>query len=455
MDCEEGARNREDMRSGQDMRNRERMGDRECARVRVVITGIGAITPLGATARQTWENVLAGKSAARDWEDLAAEGHRVVRACRIENFDAEDTRRGRALGIAAAREALEHSGLADVLRENRGDSGVAARSTRGGTNSGGMFTVPPSSPSAKRGLPEEGGIFIGSTLGESAAFERVGAGGSLHLPDHGVPSFCDGIAAEFGLTGPRESLATACAAGNYAIGAGVLALRQRRASFALAGGVEPFSRLSMVGFARSRAMASGDCKPFDAHRTGMLLGEGAGILVLERLDDALVRGAKPLAEVMGLGLSSDAYHPTAPRPDGRGMARAMRAALQEAGVTPSDVDWVNLHGTGTRASDSAEGRALMELFEGLVPPSLSGSKGALGHALGAASAIEAVLCVAGLCDQLVPPTRGHEQMDPEIGLACTRDRSEPARAPMRVVMNNAFAFGGINSALVLSRWAAA
>ena len=360
--------------------------------------------------------MLRGESAARDWADLTEEGHRGVRACRIVDFDALDTRRGRALAIAAAREALRQSGRAEAVDGHAG------------------------------------GIFVGSTLGESAAFEQAGAGASIDLSDHGVPSFCDGLATELALTGPREAVATACAAGNYAIGAAALALQQGRAAWALAGGVEPFSRLSMVGFGRSRAMANGDCRPFDARRTGMLVGEGSAMLVLERLDDALARGATPLAEVRGLGLSSDAHHPTAPRPDGRGMRRAMRAALAEAGVTPADVDWVNVHGTGTRASDAAEGRALREVFDGVPMPLLSGSKGALGHALGAASAIEAVLCVSGLLDQVVPPTSGHEQVDPEIGHPCTRERTPPVRRPMRVVMNNAFAFGGINSTLVLTRW---
>jgi 3-oxoacyl-[acyl-carrier-protein] synthase II len=389
------------------------------ARPRIVVTGVGAVTPLGVTASATWQRVLRGESAARDWDDLSAEGHRAVRACRIEDFEASDARRGRALAIAAAREALRQSGRAEAAGA------------------------------------ETGGVFVGSTLGESAAYEQAGAGASIDLSDHGVPSFCEGIATELALTGPREAIATACAAGNYAIGGAVLALQQGRTPWALAGGVEPFSRLSMVGFARSRAMANGDCRPFDARRTGMMLGEGSAMLVLERLDDAVARGATPLAEVRGLGLSSDAHHPTAPRPDGRGMRRAMRAALAEAGVTPAQVDWVNVHGTGTRASDAAEGRALRELFDGVPMPPLSGSKGALGHALGAASAIEAVLCVYGLLEQVVPPTHGHEQVDPEIGHACTRDPTPPAMRPMRVVLNNAFAFGGINSTLVLTRWEAA
>jgi 3-oxoacyl-[acyl-carrier-protein] synthase II len=386
---------------------------------RVVVTGLGAITPLGQNAADSWQAVLSGETAARDWPDLIEEGHRAVRACRINslgglNDTAPNTRRGRALAIGAARAALMQAGRPAHV----GDLG--------------------------------GGVFVGSTLGESAAFEQVAAGQLLDLADHRVPSFCDGIAGAFELTGPREALATACAAGNYAIGAAVRCLRQGRAPWALAGGVEPFSRLSMVGFSRSRAMATGDCKPFDASRSGMLLGEGAAMLVLERLDDALARGARPLAEILGLGLSCDAHHPTAPRADGRGMARAMQAAMAQAGWSPAEVDWVNVHGTGTRASDAAEGLALHHVFAEQPMPVLSGSKGALGHALGGASAIEAVMCVQGLIEGQVPPTAGHDNMAPDIGLACTRSVTRPQRRRLQTVLNNAFAFGGLNSSLAIT-----
>ncbi|MBT2323663.1 beta-ketoacyl-[acyl-carrier-protein] synthase family protein [Variovorax paradoxus] len=384
-------------------------------RDRIVITGIGALTPLGNTLDATWQRVLRGESAAREWADLAAEGHRAVRACRIEGFAAPDARRGRELAIAAAREALRQAGR-------------------------------PATPDDRTC-----GIFVGSTLGESAAFEQAAAGADIDLSDHRVASFADGLARAFELEGPREALATACAAGNYAIGAAALALRRGGMRWALAGGVEPFSRLSMVGFSRSRAMADGDCRPFDAKRSGMVLGEGAAMFVLERAEHALARGARPLAEVLGLGLSCDAYHPTAPRPDGRGMARAMQAALENSTMTPGDVDWVNLHGSGTRASDAAEALALRTMFDAGPMPLLSGSKGSLGHALGAASAIEAALCVCGLLQQAVPPTAGHEMPDPESGLECTRSIVRPTR-PLRVVVNNAFAFGGLNSALALARW---
>jgi 3-oxoacyl-[acyl-carrier-protein] synthase II len=193
-------------------------------------------------------------------------------------------------------------------------------------------------------------------------------------------------------------------------------------------------------------MAAGACRPFDRRRTGMLLGEGAALFVLERADDALRRGATPLAEVAALGLSCDAYHAVIPRPDGHGMLEAMRSALSLAGIGATEVDWINVHGSGTRPSDAAEGRAIRALFgEADIPP-VSGSKGALGHALGAASALELAICIEGMLANVVPPTAGHEEADEECGVACT---SRPVERSLRWVMNNAFAFGGLNSALLL------
>ena len=319
--------------------------------------------------------------------------------------------RGRALAVAAAEQAVSRAGLT---------------------------------------LPQDSGVFIGSTIGESMAFERAAEGAAIDLADYGVPSFTAGIRRRFALNGPQQSLATACAAGNYAVGAALSALRQGRCTVALAGGAEPFSRLSLMGFSRSRAMASNGCRPFDAQRDGMSLGEGAAMFVMELAEAALQRGATPLAEVVSLGLSCDAYHPTAPQPEGVGMRAAMQAALDAAGITPADIDWINAHGSGTRASDAAEAKALSALF-GDAMPAVSGSKGALGHALGAASAIELAVCVLGLDHQTVPPTRGHWEPEPDGGIACTR---MPLARRLRWALNNAFAFGGVNSALLLRTWAA-
>lgn len=376
---------------------------------RVVVTGVGVMSPLGTSAGAMWRRLLAGDSAVREFPDLRAGGYRCALGCRIEDFEADPLRRGQALAIAAAEQAVAQAG----------------------------------GP-----LPGGTGVYVGSTLGESAAFEQAAEGAAIDVADHRVPSFTRGLRAHFGLEGPQQSLATACAAGNYAVGAALDALRAGRVPFALAGGVEPFSLLSLVGFSRARAMAADRCRPFDRRRSGILLGEGAAMFVLERADDARARGAVPLAEVVSLGLSCDAYHPTSPRPDGSGMLASMQAAMNAAGIAAGDVDWVNAHGSGTRASDAAEGKALHALFGARLPP-VSGSKGALGHALGAASALELAICVQGLQEQTVPPTAGHEEPDDEAPVPCTR---EPLRRRIDWVLNNAFAFGGLNSSLLLRAW---
>jgi 3-oxoacyl-[acyl-carrier-protein] synthase II len=389
----------------------------------VVVTGVGVMSPLGTSATQMWHRLVRGESAVREWPDLA--GFRCAMACRIDDdavsFQHPPLRRGRALALAAAEQAVVMAGLHPAAQGQ---------------------TAP--------GLPEACGVYVGSTLGESAAFEAAAEGEAVEVADYRVPSFTQGLRARFALKGPHQSLATACAAGNYAVGAAMDALRDGDVRIALAGGVEPFSRLSMVGFSRSRAMAQDCCRPFDRHRSGMLLGEGAAMFVLELSGDALARGAVPLAEVVSLGLSCDAYHPTAPLADGSGMARAMQSALDLAGVPPSAIDWVNAHGTGTRASDGAEAKALRSLFGADLPP-VSGSKGALGHALGAASALELAICIEGLRQQIVPPTWGHDAADEHDGVVCTR---EALPMELRWVINNAFAFGGLNSALLLRRWPA-
>jgi 3-oxoacyl-[acyl-carrier-protein] synthase II len=377
--------------------------------VPVVITGVGVVSPLGSGAHALWRRLMCGETAVREWPDLREGGYRCALAARIDGFVCDPLRRGRALALAAVEQAVAQANVAP---------------------------------------PPTAGVYIGSTLGESAAFERAAEGEPIDVADHGVPSFTRGVRKCYELSGPQQSLATACAAGNYAVGAALDDLRSGKVSVALAGGVEPFSRLSQVGFSRSRAMAADRCRPFDRHRSGMVLGEGAAMFVLERADEACARGARPLAEVVSLGLSCDAHHPTTPLADGSGMRRAMQAALDAARVTPAAVDWVNAHGSATRANDAAEARALRGLF-GVDLPVVSGSKGSLGHALGAASALELAVCVQGLFEQTVPPTFGHETPDPDDGVPCTR---APTPRRLRWALNNAFAFGGLNSSLLLRAW---
>ncbi|MBA3524210.1 MAG: beta-ketoacyl-[acyl-carrier-protein] synthase family protein, partial [Geodermatophilaceae bacterium] len=385
---------------------------------RVVVTGLGLRCALGADPAAVFERLLAGDTGARRWPDLEAAGFPIAVAHRIDDGDTgAPERRGRRLAVDAAADALGSAGWNPGLRV--------------------------------------GGVFVGSTMGESAGFEARAEGSVAPLRESAADTFATEIAHRMRLTGPRRTFGTACAAGNYAIGNAARAIDSGRVDRVLAGGVEPFSRLAMLGFARLRAMSGERCRPFDAERRGMQLGEGAALLVLERESAARRRDTPVLAVVGGLGLSADAHHPTSPRPDGSGIAAAMRRALSLTGLGPADVGWVNAHGTGTAQSDAAEAQAVASVFgpaspEGAAPgagsPGVSSLKGALGHCLGAASAIEALLSVVALGRAKIPPNVGLRERDDTLPIDVV---TAPRDAPdLRWVMNCGYAFGGVNSALM-------
>jgi 3-oxoacyl-[acyl-carrier-protein] synthase II len=379
----------------------------------VVVTGIGVVTPLGDDVDAVFDRIVAGEHAARRWPDLEAAGFPIAVANRVDDRDVLDPdphRRGRELAQRALDSALADAGLA------RSDL-VAA------------------------------GVYVGSTMGESAAFETAGEGAAADLDDAGVDTFARHVGALLGTIGPVRAYGTACAAGNYAIGSAARALANGRVDVAVAGGVDPFSRIAQLGFARARAMASERCRPFDRNRRGMQLGEGAALLVLERQSSAERRGAAVLATIGALGLSGDAHHPTAPRPDGSGIAVAIESALKRSGVTAGEVGWVNAHGTGTAASDAAEAAALSTVFGASGCPPVSSLKGALGHCMGAASAIEAALTVVALERGVIPPTTGLDEPDEALAIGAL---AEPLAARrLRWALNCGYAFGGLNSALLL------
>jgi 3-oxoacyl-[acyl-carrier-protein] synthase II len=388
--------------------------------VPVVVTGTGAVSALGGDVDTTWNGILDGRTAVRHWADLAAEGHLLDVACRVDDdvWSGEVPHapvRGRALARRAAREALDDAGLL-------GDDGRLVSAAD----------------------PARVGVFVGSTMGESGVYEEAGSTGEFDLAEGGSQVFAASVAAEFGITGPCRTLGTACAAGNYAIGAAARAVASGRVDIAVAGGVEPFSRIAMVGFARMRAMAPDGCAPFGLGRRGMTLGEGAGFVVLQRAVDTWAARAV----VGGLGLSADAHHPTAPREDGSGMAAAMRSALAASDLAPADIGWVSAHGTGTPRSDAAESLALHTVF-GDTPPPVSSIKGALGHALGAATALEAVVAVRSLEMRTLVPNTGVTQVDPALDVDVVLTPRELARLDW--VLSCGYAFGGLNSALVFGR----
>ena len=379
---------------------------------RIVVTGVGLVCPLGDTPGSVFDRILAGESAARHWDDLAAEGFPTSVASRIDDggeLGDDPMRRGRALAVRAAESAMADAGLSES------DSPDLA-------------------------------VYVGSTMGESAAFEAAARGEAADLDDAASDTFADHVAERLRSSGRRRTYGTACAAGNYAIGNAARAIVAGRTERAIAGGVDAFSRIAMLGFARARAMSSERCRPFDRNRRGMQLGEGAAFVVLERESAARRRRARPRAVVGALGLSGDAHHPTAPRPDGSGVARAMGAALRLQRLYPSDIGWVNAHGTGTPPSDAAEAAAATAIFGAHGVPA-SSLKGALGHCMGGASAVVAALSVIALERRILPPNVGLEELDEDLLLDVIRE-PRPASG-LRWVLNCGYAFGGLNSALLM------
>jgi 3-oxoacyl-[acyl-carrier-protein] synthase II len=252
------------------------------------------------------------------------------------------------------------------------------------------------------------------------------------------------VVRELGLSRAEAvTVATACAAGNYAIGAGLDALRSGDVEFAVCGGADAVSRRNFTGFYRLGLIAPDRCRPFDADRRGILTGEGAGVLVLETAESAARRGARVYAEVLGYGLACDAADPLAPAREG--IARCMRTALADAGVTPAEVDYISAHGTGTRTNDVTESQAIHDVF-GAAPPRTVGLKGMLGHTMGAATALAGIACALSIRDGFIPPTVNHERTDPDCALDCVPNQA--VSADVRVVQNNGLAFGGNNAVVV-------
>jgi 3-oxoacyl-[acyl-carrier-protein] synthase II len=381
-----------------------------------VITGYAMVTPLGDTD-ETWEQLLRSACAARSWPDLEDEGFPIGVACRVQHVASMDPRRrGRDLASRAVAEALR---TADVDLANI--------------------------------EPKRRAVFVGTTMGESAAYElAAGSPTPFSADDACGQVFGRHIGGEIGAQGPVRVYGTACAAGNYALGAAADMVRAGVVDVAVAGGVEPFSRIALLGFSRMRAMTPDRCRPFVAGRRGMQLGEAAAFVVVESEECAERRGAIVRAQIGALGLASDAHHPTAPRADGSGMAVAIKAGLRRTGIRPDDVGWVSAHGTGTPQSDAAEAKALHQVFGPTVPP-VSSIKGAIGHAMGAAAAVESVLAIRVLETQLLPPNVNGDEPDPALGLDVV---TTPRPASLRWVMNCAYAFGGLNSALLISSPAA-
>ncbi len=395
----------------------------------VAITGVGVMTPLGRGPDALWSAVMSGRSG--------------ICRHRVDDPELGATRLSAQVpgaflpGAFRDAEGRPLKGRAEVL------AGLAARDAL--VDAG---ISPDDAPAVD--------VVIGTTMGEPTWIDTWARDEAAQRPPPAdraaelVAGAPDGLAAHIaeglGTVGRVSAVGGACAAGNYALARGLDDLRAGRASTVLAGGVDAFSRTAYLGFAKLGALAGDTCRPFGRDRQGLVLGEGAAFLVLESSEHARARGATVLAELTGAGLSCDASHPTSPHPDGRGAVDALRAALADADVQPDDVDWVSAHGTGTPANDRAEVSALRQVFDGKAPP-LSSVKSLTGHGLGAASAIEAVLCVLALRHRTIPPTWQVGEQDP----ACDWDvvTEGPRPAALRVVVNQAYAFGGCNAVTVL------
>ncbi|MGR3220408.1 MAG: beta-ketoacyl-[acyl-carrier-protein] synthase family protein [Candidatus Anammoxibacter sp.] len=401
---------------------------------RIVITGMGVISPVGCGKDVYWDAIISGKSGVDEVKGFDTSLFRVHRGCEVNDFRFKDyfpdgTERemgkGSEFAVAATKLALDDSGLdlnaVDVERV---------------------------------------GVSIGTTSGEIQVLEKIDdirykSGDNSVDPDlflkHPCNNMPSNIAIEFNLKGPNTMIPTACAAGNYAVGYAYDLISLGRADFMIAGGADPFSRVAFVGFGRLNAIAPDICQPFDKNRKGMLIGEGAGIVVLESLETALKRNATIYAEILGYGLSCDGYHITIPHPDGIGVISAMNKALKNAKITPEDVQYVSAHGTGTIANDKAETVSVKKVFgEHSKKIMISSIKSMLGHTMGAASALETIACALVVKNNVVPPTINIFEHDPECDLDIVPNKKREAE--VNIAMNNAYAFGGNNCCLVLKKF---
>jgi 3-oxoacyl-[acyl-carrier-protein] synthase II len=406
---------------------------------RVVVTGMSVISPIGTGLADFWDNLTKGKSGIRRITRFPVDEYpcRIAAEVDFEPTLYLDRREARKMdrfsqfGVVSARMAVQDAALEGAL------------------------------------VPERSGVVMGTGIGGMETFERefrvLAEKGPGRVSPFLIPMMIANMAAghvsiDLGLKGPINTVVTACASGTNAIGEAYWIVRRGDADVMIAGGTEaPITPVALAGFCALKALSTrndrlaGASRPFDKTRDGFVMGEGAAVLVLESLSSALERGARIYAEIVGYGMSSDAYHITAPSPCGEGAARAMRAALESAGVSPEEVDYVNAHGTSTPANDLHETQALKSVLGERAPSvAVSSVKSMLGHLLGAAGAIETVATALALKHQVIPPTINYETPDPECDLDYVPN--EARRADVRCALKNSFGFGGQNACLLLKRY---
>ena len=416
---------------------------------RVVVTGLGLVTPLGADVETAWANILAGKSGAGPITRFDASDQVCRIACEVKPADHEygfdpgkrvDHKVQRQVdpfiiyGIDAAGQALDDAGLTEMTLEESWRAGVSIGSGIGG-------------------LP---GIESESIVLHTKGPRRV----SPHFVHGRLINLISGqVSIKYGLRGPNHAVVTACSTGAHAIGDAARMIAMDDADVMLAGGAEgTVCPLGIAGFAQARALSTNfndspekASRPYDKDRDGFVMGEGAGVLVLEEYEHAKARGAKMYAEVIGYGLSGDAYHVTAPHPEGDGAFRSMQMAIKKSGLKLEDIDYINAHGTSTPLGDELELGAVRRLFgDAISGLSMSSTKSAIGHLLGGAGAVESIFCILALRDQIVPPTLNLDNpSDSCVGVDLVPHVAK--KREVRAVLNNSFGFGGTNASLVMTR----
>lgn len=408
---------------------------------RVVVTGLGLITPLGMGAKTSWENLVNGKSGIRRITCFDASAFPTQIAGEVDNFNPEyyieqkevkKMDRFIHFAVAAATMALDDSGL-KITDGNAERIGVIVGSGMGGLNTIEHY--------------------------HSVLLEK----GPRRITPFFIPMLTINLASgqisiKFGAEGPNSAISTACATGSHSIGDAFKIIQRGDADVMIAGGTEAvITPLGVGGFNAMKALSTKNdepekaSRPFDVGRDGFVMGEGAGIMILESLQSALDRGAKIYAEIVGYGMTADAYHITSPSPGGEGAARCMAIALKDGGIVPSEVDYINAHGTSTKSGDELESQAIKTVFgEHAYKVAISSTKSMTGHLLGASGGVEAVICILSICKEIAPPTINLDNPDPECDLDYVPHKARKIR--INYALSNSFGFGGTNACLLFKKF---
>jgi 3-oxoacyl-[acyl-carrier-protein] synthase II len=416
---------------------------------RVVVTGIGMVSPLACGAEETWARILEGRSGAGRIETFETSDLPCKIACQIPRgdgtggtynpdqwMDPKDQRKVDEFivyAMAAARQALDDANWHPTSYEDQAESGVLIGSGIGGIE----------------------GIADAAMLLRDKGPRRISP---FFIPGRLINLASGYVSIEFGLKGPNHSVVTACSTGAHAIGDAARLIALGDAEVMVAGGTEsPVGRLAVAGFAACRALSTGfndeperASRPYDRDRDGFVMGEGAGVVVLEEYEHARARGAKIYGELIGYGMSGDAFHITSPAPDGDGAYRCMRAALKRAGIEASDIDYINAHGTSTPMGDELELKAVERLVGNAAATlSMSSTKSAVGHLLGAAGAVEAIFSLLAMRDGIVPPTLNLD--NPSVETAIDLTPKVAKKKEINIALSNSFGFGGTNASLIFRK----